>query len=74
MPAVDSEAIARVEYDSPTRTLFVQFASSDWYAYLEVAGDTYARMRAAPSKGRFFQDEVRDRYAFRKLDLSPWRP
>jgi hypothetical protein len=70
MPSVESEAIARVEYDASGRTLFVRFTSGEWYAYLDVGGDTYARLRDAPSKGRFFQDEVRDRYPYRRLDLT----
>lgn len=69
MPGVESEALRRVEYDLPTRTLFVQFASGEWYAYLEVAPDTYARLVEAPSKGRFFQDELRDRYPYQRLVL-----
>ena len=63
-----------MEYDASTRTLFVQFTSGEWYAYLDVAPLVYDRMIAAPSKGRFFQDEVRDRYAYTRLDLNPSRP
>ena len=74
MPVVDSDAIARVEYDAPSRTLFVRFTSGEWYGYLDVAPEVFTRMTAASSKGRFFQDEVRDRYAYLKLDLSPSPP
>lgn len=69
MPEVDSEALLRIEYDAPGRTLFVRFTSGEWYAYLDVAPALYARLAAAPSKGRLFQDEVRDRYAYQRLDL-----
>ncbi len=68
MPTVDSDAIARVEYDSSARTLFVRFTSGDWYAYLDVPPLIFQRMLAAESKGRFFQDTVRDRYSFVRLD------
>jgi hypothetical protein len=74
MPKVESQALDRVEYDSPSRTLFVRFTSGEWSAYLDVAPATCARMAAAPSKGRFFQDQIRDRYAYRRLDLSPAPP
>jgi hypothetical protein len=70
MPKVESRALDRVEYDAHSRTLFVRFTSGEWYAYLEVAPQTYARLAAARSKGRFFQDTVRDRYAYQKLDLN----
>ena len=71
MPEVQSEAIGRIEYDGPGRTLFIRFGSGEWYAYLDVAAELYARLLAAPSKGRLFQDEVRDRYRHRRLDLQP---
>ena len=71
MPHIVSEAIACAEYDAPTRTLFVRFTSGEWYAYLDVAAEVYAQLTQAPSKGRFFRDAVRDRYAYRRLDVSP---
>ena len=74
MPAVNSEALSRIEYDAPGRTLFVRFASGGWYAYLNVAPELYGRLLAAPSKGRVFQDEVRDRYAYRRLDFPSGQP
>ena len=73
MPVVDSDAIARAEYDAPTRTLFVHFTRGAWYAYLDVAPGVFTRMTAASSKGCFFQDEVRGRYAHLKLDVSASR-
>ena len=69
MPEVGSEAIGRVEYDAPSRTLFVRFTSGEWYTDLDVAPALYARLLAAPSKGRLFQDEVRDRHPCRRLEL-----
>ncbi len=68
MPAIDSEAIAQAEYEDASRTLFVRFTSGEWYAYLEVPPLTFQRLLAAESKGRFFQEAVRDRYGFVKLD------
>ncbi len=68
MPTVDSDAIAQVEYEASARTLFVRFTSGDWYAYLDVPPLAFRRLLAAESKGRFFQDDVRDRYRFVRLD------
>ena len=68
MPAVDSDAIAQVEYEPTDSVLFVRFTSGEWYAYLGVSPLTFQRLLAAESKGRFFQDLVRDRYKFVKLD------
>jgi hypothetical protein len=74
MPRVESEALERVEYDAPARTLFVRFTSGEWYAYLDVGPQTYAELAAAPSKGRFFQEKVRDCYRYRRLDLNRAAP
>lgn len=63
MVLVTSEAITRIEYDAPARTLFVRFTSGEWYAYLDVPVSEHAAFVAAESHGRFFQDRVRDRYA-----------
>ncbi|WP_174299700.1 KTSC domain-containing protein [Caulobacter sp. S45] len=68
MPAIDSDAIAQVEYEAAARTLFVRFTSGEWYAYLDVPPLTFQRLLAAESKGRFFQEDVRGRYDFVKLD------
>lgn len=64
MVAVDSEAIAEIEYDRPSRTLFVRFASGEWYSYFGVPPAVHDAFVAAESKGRFFQDCIRDRYAY----------
>ncbi len=64
MPRITSEAIAQIEYDAATRTLFVQFTSDGWYGYLNVPAAVHDAFVAAESHGRFFQDRVRDRYAF----------
>lgn len=59
-----SEAVAQIEYDAPTRTLFVRFVSGEWYGYLDVPARVHAAFLASDSKGRFFQDRIRDRYAY----------
>jgi hypothetical protein len=65
MPPVTSEAIAQIEYDADAATLFVRFTSGEWYAYLGVPAPVHAAFVAAESKGRFFQDHIRDRYPHR---------
>ena len=64
MPRVQSEAVAQIEYDPPARTLFVQFTSGEWYSYSGVSPRVHADFVAAESKGRFFQDHIRGRYAY----------
>lgn len=62
-----STAIRRFSYDPETRTLFVTFVSGQDYAYEGVPPEIARAFREAASKGRFFQAEVRDRFAYRRL-------
>jgi hypothetical protein len=64
MPRVQSEAVAQIEYDASTRTLFVRFTSGEWYGYFSVPADVAADFEAAESHGRFFQDHIRGRYTY----------
>ena len=68
MPRLDSDALLQAEYEDVSQTLFLRFTSGEWYAYLEVPRAVFDRMLLAESKGGVFRTEVRDRYAFVKLD------
>ncbi len=59
MPAVDSTAIMSIDYDPPSRVLFVRFVDGDLYAYFGVPRSTYDAFLAAESKGRFLAEQVR---------------
>jgi len=66
MVQIDSEAIDEVEYNAAHSTLHVRFAHGDWYSYFAVPKRVHEHFMAAESKGRFFQDHIRDRYPYRK--------
>ena len=68
MPRVESSAIARLNYDPDSRTLFVVFVDGDLYAYFDVPEAVFDAFLSAPSKGRFFAEEVRGRYGFHKVE------
>ena len=71
---VTSEAVAQIEYDQDSRTLFVRFTSGEWYAYFDVPARVHAAFAAADSHGRFFQEHIRDRYDYKgPLDVDPAR-
>jgi hypothetical protein len=66
MVKVDSEAIAEIVYDAETSRMFVRFVDGDWYTYFAVPARTHEAFVAAESCGRFFRDNIRDRFPFRR--------
>ncbi len=61
-----STSIRKTEYDPNSRVLSVWFvASGKRYDYNGVPPEVYAGFRSASSKGRFFNDHIRDRYPYR---------
>ncbi len=66
MPSVISSAIARIEHDPATDDLRVWFHESGGpYTYVGVPAGVYRAFLASPSKGRFFNEEIRDRFSAR---------
>ena len=59
---VSSSSLRSIGYDSRTRTLEVEFASGGVYRYAPVPADVWGALRRAESKGKYFQDFVRDRF------------
>ena len=70
MPAVNSEAIRSIRYSDRRRELYVTFVGTGTYTYHEVPRPVYDDFMTAPSKGQFFNEQIRDRYRF---DRSPGR-
>ncbi|RRI02078.1 KTSC domain-containing protein [Mesorhizobium tamadayense] len=67
-----STALRSAHYDPATKILSVWFVpSGDRYDYEEVEPETYAAFTAAPSKGRFFNEFIRDRYSSRLVEHGP---
>lgn len=63
MPYVSSTAISRIEYDSGSAQLHIWFRESGGpYTYYNVPQSVYEAFLAAPSKGQFFNDHIRDQY------------
>lgn len=63
-----SSVISRFDYDAPCKRLRVTFTSGDIYDYDAVPPEVVADFRAAFSKGRFFGPNIRDRYAYRRVE------
>jgi lysyl-tRNA synthetase class 2 len=63
-----STVIQSFEYDAGKRELRVLFRSGRSYVYQDVPDEEYAAMRRSFSKGEYFNEHIRDRYAFRRED------
>jgi hypothetical protein len=61
---VDSSSIAAIGYSATERALWVQFVSGRTYRYSDVPQATYEELLRAESKGRYFNREIRNAYAF----------
>ena len=62
---VQSSNVARWRYDEETRVLEIQFNESDTtYSYDDVPSDVAEGLKFAPSVGRYFFQNIKDRYKF----------
>lgn len=60
MPYVTSSAMTRIEWSNGV--LSIWFTGSGRYDYPGVPEDVYLAFLAAPSKGQFYNDHIKDRY------------
>lgn len=65
---LSSSYIESAGYDPQNRTLEVKFHGNGVYQYEDVHQDIYNALLAAPSKGRYFAERIRDRYAWRRVE------
>lgn len=63
-----STVIRDFRYRERQHELDIQFQTGRRYRYLGVPEETYRAMRAAFSKGEFFNAHIRDRFDFTRLD------
>lgn len=63
-----SSVIRAFSYECGTHRLIIDFQSGRRYAYLDVPPEIPAALRAAHSRGSYFNRRVRDHYAFVRLD------
>jgi hypothetical protein len=62
-----STAIRTLFYVPAKRELWVTFVTGRRYVYAEVPSDVFDAFKTAPSRGAFFNREIRDRYAVREV-------
>ena len=67
MVPVDSSSIDLVGYDEETQELYIQFSSGSTYVYDAVSAYTFDEFLNAPSKGSYFNREIKPNYQCRLL-------
>lgn len=60
-----------MRYDADSRRLVVVFLSGRAYVYHDVPAAQYMRLRAAQSKGAWFNRHIRDAYECERIDDAP---
>jgi len=64
---VVSSALTSVSYSRNSRALDIRFVTGKTYRYFNVPPGVYERLREAPSKGAFFNAQIKERYDYRQL-------
>ena len=67
---VSSSSLTSVGYDggaSPPRFLEIEFRHGGAYRYQEVPRAVFEELMRSPSKGRYFNERIRDRYTARQI-------
>lgn len=65
---VESTDLKSVGYDSLSRTLEVEFQKGGVYQYLGVPESVHLGLMAAPSHGKYFNQFIKGRYPFNRLE------
>ena len=64
---VNSSSLASIGYDPVSWTLDVEFRKGGVYRYSGVLPQVYQMLMLAPSKGRFFIAQIRDRFLYSRV-------
>ena len=61
---VESSTLASVGYDATVLVLELEFRSGEVYQYLGAPHHLHRQLMEAESKGRFFNQKIRDRFPY----------
>ena len=64
---VDSSTLQSVGYNEEYQTLEVEFRNGAVYQYYNCPKLMYDELMSAPSKGQFFNSQIRDRFPFSRV-------
>jgi hypothetical protein len=62
-----STVIRRFDYSADRRELLIDFQTGRRYVYFDVPPEAVDAFASASSRGRYFNANIRDRYAYREL-------
>ena len=65
--AVESTTLATIAYDEARGVLQLEFCSRTIYQYLGVPAIVHQALLMAPSKGSYFNQAIRGRFAYQRL-------
>ncbi len=68
LETVESDVIHAIGYDDDVNVLEVIFNNGQIYQYRNVPREVFAQLMAADSKGRYFQENVRDEFEYWQWD------
>lgn len=65
--AIDrSSVIDHIAYDEGSTTLRISFRDTGDYIYFDIPAELFDRFRGASSAGSFFNENIKDRYRYRR--------
>ena len=64
---LESTLLASARYDATRRQLDVHLRSGDVYRYFGVSTKFYQELLSADSKGRYFNQNIRNRFSYQNL-------
>ena len=64
---VDSTTLASAGHDAASAMLELQFRSGAVYRYFDVPHAVYQSLLGAPSKGVYFNQNIRSRYRYQRI-------
>jgi KTSC domain-containing protein len=67
---LQSTSLHAAIYHDQSAFLELEFRSGAIYRYLGVPAQTYQELLTAESKGRYFNQHIRNRFPFAKIDLA----
>jgi hypothetical protein len=70
LETVESDAIHAIGYDDEVRVLELIFNNGGIYQYRGVPREVFEQLLRAESKGRFFQDNIRDEFEYWQWDAE----